>query len=57
MKKEEIRQHLQDHLTSLVAAGKITNQEELDEFFATLEMAAKALGGVPIEVWQKMSGV
>lgn len=56
MKKEKVREHLQQHLTELVKSGEIKSQEDLEEFWTTVDMAAKALKVVPYDVWTKMSG-
>lgn len=56
MKKEAVREHIQKHVVDLVAAGEIKSQEELDAFWATTDMAVKALKGIPLEVWTKLSG-
>jgi hypothetical protein len=52
MKKEEVRQSLQDLISQKVAAGEISDQESLDEWFATAEMSLKALKMVPLIVYQ-----
>jgi len=56
MKKEAVREHIQEHVVELVKSGEITSQEELDAFWVTTDMAVKALKGVPFDVWSKMSG-
>ena len=48
MKKEEVRQSLQDLITQKVASGEISDQESLDEWFTTAEMSLKALKMVPL---------
>jgi hypothetical protein len=56
MKKERVREHLQKHLMELVSSGEIKSQEDLESFWSTCDMAAKALKVVPFDVWSKMSG-
>jgi len=56
MKKERVREHLQKHLQELVSSGEIKSQEDLEDFWTTCDMAAKALKVVPFDVWAKMSG-
>ena len=55
MKKEELRQKLQEFLQNEVAAGVVKNQEELDEWWSTVEMAAGALKMVPFMAWISMN--
>lgn len=52
MKKEEVRQSLQDFITQKVASGEISDQESLDEWFLTAEMSLKALKMVPLAAYQ-----
>lgn len=56
MKKEAVRQALQDMVSGMVADGRVGNQQALDEAFAALDMSVKALKMVPFEVWQRMAG-
>ena len=53
--KEVIRQELQDMLVNRVKDGKIDDQQSLDEFFATVDMAKEALKNVPFDVYKKIS--
>ena len=55
MKKEELRQKLQELLQGEVATGSVTSQEELDEWWSTVEMATKALKMVPFVAWKSMN--
>ena len=55
MKKEEVRQALQDLITQKVVTGEISDQESLDEWFATAEMSLKALKMVPLAAYQVIS--
>lgn len=52
MKKEEIRQSLQDLISRKIASGEISDQESLEEWFATAEMSLKALKMVPLVAYQ-----
>lgn len=54
-KKESLRQSIQDMLTAAVASGDVSSKEQLDEWWSTLDMASKALRGVPFDVWKAMS--
>jgi len=51
MKKEAVRQQLQDLIMSKVASGEIRDQVQLDEWFQTSMMALNALKMVPIEAY------
>jgi hypothetical protein len=55
MKKEEVRQTLQDLITQKVISGEIQDQESLDEWFSTAEMSLKALKMVPLAAYQATS--
>lgn len=49
MKKEQVRQRIQDLAASMVASGEIASEVELAEFWKTVEMSAAALKMVPFE--------
>lgn len=51
MKKEAVRQQLQDLVASKVAAGEIQDQRQLEEWFQAASMALMALKMVPIEAY------
>lgn len=55
MKKEAVRQALQDVVKTMVADGRVGDQQALDDAFAALDMSVKALKMVPFEVWQRLS--
>mgnify|MGYP000122547205 CR=1 FL=1 len=55
MKKEAIRQKLQDLIAGMVAAGEVRDQAGLEEAFQTLDMSLKALKMVPFNAWQQTS--
>lgn len=55
MKKEEIRERLEDLIKTRVANNVITSQDELDQFFDDVNIAARALKGIPFSVFVKLS--
>mgnify|MGYP001617908256 FL=1 len=55
MEKEKIRERLQMVVTDLVRSGKISDQESLDDFFSTANMALNALKMVPLTAYVKLS--
>jgi hypothetical protein len=55
MKKERVRQILQDAVVQAVAQGGITSEEELEHFFQTAPIAFNALRMVPLSVYQKLA--
>lgn len=57
LRKEKIREALQQMIVGLVASGQLSDQASLDEAFGALDMSVKALKMVPYEVWQRMTGV
>jgi len=56
MRKEAIRQRLQDDVIARVVSGEIGDQLSLDEFFSTVDMALRALKGVRFETYAKIAG-
>lgn len=63
MKKEKVRQDLQDYIAAQVAAGKIKSQKQLEKFMAYVAqenlspdqaLALTALKMIPFEVWKKL---
>lgn len=54
MKKERIREYLQDHLLELVKNDQIQSDDDLATYFETLKMALEALRAVPLTVWQQI---
>jgi predicted house-cleaning noncanonical NTP pyrophosphatase (MazG superfamily) len=52
MKKEVIREKLQALVQEAVSSGEVQNAKELEEWWKTVEMAAKALKMVPLMAWQ-----
>lgn len=55
LKKESVREELQELIISQVKSGAISSAKDLAEFFKTLSMASLALQQVPIEVYKKLS--
>lgn len=53
-KKESVRAELQELIMTRVANGDIKSQDDLIAFFATIDMALRALKGVPFEVLSKI---
>ncbi len=48
MKKEEVRQRIQDLVTHMVDVGEIKSDAELAEFWKTAEMSIIALKMIPL---------
>lgn len=57
MKKEEIRQALYDILERRVISGEIGDQDGLDEFWKTVDMASRALRSIPYEALSRVTFV
>jgi hypothetical protein len=53
MKKERIRERLQDVLSTMISSD-IKSQAELDELFVNVGLALNALKMIPLEVWSKL---
>lgn len=51
MKKEVVREKLQAILQEAVSSGEIQSQKDLDEWWKTIEMAAKSLKMIPLLAW------
>ena len=51
MKKEAVRQQLQDLIASKVTAGEIQDQKQLEDWFQAASMALMALKMVPLEAY------
>jgi hypothetical protein len=54
MKKERVREHLQQLVVNAVADGSVKEQQDLEDFVATIVMAASALKMIPLTVYQKL---
>jgi hypothetical protein len=57
LKKEAVREALQKIVVASVESGGITDQKDLDQLFADIDMSAKALKMVPFDVWKKVSAM
>jgi len=55
LKKENVREELQEMIIEQVRSGAISSSKDLVEFFKTLTMASSALQQVPFEVYKKLS--
>jgi len=55
LKKEDVRQALQDIVVAAVSSGEVSNDAQLSNMFNDVDAALKALKMIPIEVWQKMA--
>lgn len=54
MRKEVIREKLQEMIVDAVKSGDVKDDASLKELLFTFDMATRALAGVPFAVWQKM---
>lgn len=52
MKKEQVRQRIQDLAAAMVASGEIKNDAELADFWSTIEMSVGALKMVPYDAFK-----
>lgn len=55
MKKERVREAIQNVITGMVNAGEISNRQELENFFSSADMSLRALKMVPFETYAKIS--
>jgi hypothetical protein len=55
MAKERQREMIQRWIVQAISSGMIIDQRSLDEFIATIVMAATTLKSVPFDVWQKLA--
>lgn len=59
LKKEHIREAIQELVASAVASGEIQNEESLKSFIEEIpkvvDMSLSALKLIPFEVWQKIA--
>lgn len=55
MKKEAVKQQLQDLITAKIAAGEIQTQMQLEEWFSSASMALMTLKMIPIEAYSLLS--
>lgn len=56
MKKERVREKLQQLIADHVASGEIADQESLQQFLKDVEVSMTALKMIPFEVWGKLAG-
>jgi hypothetical protein len=56
MKKERVREHMQQHIIEMVRSGEIVDQAGVDAWANAADMSLKALKMVPFDVWAKMAG-
>ncbi len=56
IKKERVREKLQQLIADHVATGKITDQAGLEQFVKDVDISMTALKMIPFEVWGKMAG-
>jgi hypothetical protein len=52
MKKEQVRQRIQDLATAMIASGDIKSDADLADFWKTVEMSVTTLKMVPISAFQ-----
>lgn len=52
MKKEQVRQRIQELAASMVATGEIKSDAELADFWRTVEMSIGALKMVPYDAFK-----
>jgi hypothetical protein len=52
MKKEAVRQQLQELIKAKIAEGEIADQAQFEDWIATAKMALDALKMVPIEAYK-----
>ena len=56
MKKERVREKLQQLVADHVASGEISDQTSLEQFIKDVDISMTALKMIPFEVWQKLGG-
>lgn len=52
LRKELVRMDLQKMISERVKKGEITSEDDLREFFETVDMALKSLKMIPFEVYR-----
>jgi len=55
LKKENIREKLQQLIASSVASGEIQDQGELEQYVQDMSMSVNTLKMIPYDVWLKIS--
>jgi hypothetical protein len=56
MKKEAVREKLQNIIADAVASGEIADQTSLEQFLVDINTSMTALKMIPFEVWIKLAG-
>ena len=54
MKKERVREAFQQVIASMVAAGDVQDEKDLQELFNAADLSLKALKMIPFDVWKKL---
>lgn len=54
MVKEKVRESIQNLLVGVVVSGRVKSQEELDEWWKTVEISIKSLRLIPFEIVKRM---
>lgn len=52
MKKEAVRERLQELVAGMVAAGELRSEDDLADFWKTVEMSVLALRMIPIDAFK-----
>lgn len=54
VKKEKIREELQQMIVNHVTSGNIVDQQGLEQYYKNIEMALLSLKMIPLEVWNNL---
>jgi len=54
MKKERVREAFQQVIASMVAAGDVQDEKDLQELFNAANLSLNALKMIPFDVWKKL---
>lgn len=54
MKKEKVREELQDLIAARVASGEIPDQNALEQFIKDIHTSMTALKMIPYDTWKKL---
>lgn len=57
LKKERVREQMQALIVEQVKSGTISSDEDLNEFFKSVDMSVSALKMVPFQVYVSMANV
>lgn len=55
MKSEKVREEIQNWIIESIKGGKISNDGELTNFFADVDMSVKALKMIPFDVFVRLT--